>query len=163
MTFFYQFRKDINIEYECLLFASFFSVLILITVSNLYLKVIRVSNVFIVEDNISLQKIYELILTKNGFHVIGHAYNGEEAINAYKTFIEKPNFVIMDYGIPFKNGLEVTEEIIRLDHNVKIIFASADPTIKTQALLLGAKYFLTKPFSCKQLIQILNRFLMNSL
>ncbi len=95
--------------------------------------------------------------------MIGHAYNGEQAINEYKTFIEKPNIVIMDYGMPIKNGLEVTEEIIKLDHNVKIIFASADPTIKTQALLLGAKSFLTKPFSCKQLIQTLNRFSMKSL
>ena len=60
--------------------------------------------------------------------------------------------------MPIKNGIKATKEIIMMNKNAKILFASADLKVKKQALLAGAKYFLTKPFSCKQLIQKINLF-----
>ncbi|MBY9008032.1 MAG: response regulator [Candidatus Lokiarchaeota archaeon] len=115
-------------------------------------------NIFIVEDDIDLQNIYEFLLITNGFQVIGKADNGEEAITKYRNFIEKPDIILMDHRMPIKNGIKATKEIIMMNKNAKILFASADLKVKKQALLAGAKYFLTKPFSCKQLIQKINLF-----
>jgi len=117
-----------------------------------------VINVYIVEDDIELQKIYELLLITNGLHVIGKANNGEEAITKYRNFIEKPDIILMDYYMPIKNGIEATKEIIKINKKAIILFISADLKIKAQALLAGAKFFLKKPFSCKQLIKKIKFF-----
>ena len=49
--------------------------------------------IFIVEDDFSLQRLYELMLINYGFEVIGKANNGEDAINMFKAFINKPEII----------------------------------------------------------------------
>ncbi len=120
---------------------------------------IKIATIFIVEDDQHLQKIYEEILSFSGFHVIGIAKNGAEAVLMYKSFSEKPNIILMDYRMPFKNGLEAAEEILQIDNKSKIIFASADKSIKDKALSLGAINFLCKPFKIDELIQSIKKVL----
>ncbi|MBY8982699.1 MAG: response regulator [Candidatus Lokiarchaeota archaeon] len=108
--------------------------------------------IFIVEDDFSLQRLYELMLTNYGFEVIGKANNGEEALKMYKEFNDKPEIILMDHRMPIKNGIETTREIIKLNYDTIIIFASADKTVKDEALSIGASRFLSKPFSYEELI-----------
>ncbi len=112
--------------------------------------------IFIVEDDFSLQRLYELMLTNYGFEVIGKANNGEDAINMFKEFTNKPEIILMDHRMPIKNGIETTQEIIKINNNTKIIFASADKTVKDKALSVGASRFLSKPFSYEELIDEIN-------
>ena len=72
-------------------------------------------------------------------------------MNLYKSLSEKPDIILMDHRMPVKNGLEATKEILKIDPNVKIIFASADTTVKTLALQAGAVAFHVKPFSMRDL------------
>ena len=51
--------------------------------------------IFIVEDDISLQKLYEIILESSGFQIIGIANNGNKAVNMYNSFSEKPEIILM--------------------------------------------------------------------
>ena len=90
--------------------------------------------IFIVEDDLSLQLLYKKILVLNGFEVIATANNGEEAISMYKSFLEKPDIILMDHRMPIKNGIEALREILQLDNHSRIIFASADNTVKEEAL-----------------------------
>ena len=69
--------------------------------------------IFIVDDDDSILKLYERFLEFKGFDVIDHAKNGIEAVNKYLMFKNKPDLIIMDYHMPFKNGIEATKEIIR--------------------------------------------------
>lgn len=94
-----------------------------------------------------------------GFQVLGIANNGEEAIKMFNSFSEKPDIIILDYRMPIKNGLDTLKEILQIDHNSKVIFASADKTIKEEVYAYGAKGFLDKPFTHKKLITILNKCL----
>ena len=107
--------------------------------------------VFIVEDDISLQFLYEQMLEFNGFEVVGIAGNGEEAVEMYKTFATKPDVVLMDHRMPLKNGIEATKEILQIDVNSKIIFTSADSSVKEEALSIGAIGFEEKPFTIEKL------------
>ncbi len=116
-------------------------------------------SVFIVEDERSLQFLYELVLTTEGFSVIDTASTGEEAIEKYKTFPTKPDIVIMDYRLPFMSGLEAAKKIFQMDKKVKIIFASADDTVKESVLSLGASSFKSKPFSNERLINNIKKAL----
>ena len=115
----------------------------------------------IVEDDYSLRLLYKKILDLSGFQVIGEATNGEEAISLYKSLEEKPEIIIMDHRMPIKDGLETSKELFQLNENVKIIFASADTSIKEKALAIGAVAFLEKPFSCNLLVEVAEKVLKN--
>ena len=98
----------------------------------------------------------------SGFQVIGIANNGDEAIEMFKNFEVKPDIIILDYRMPIKNGIDALIAILEIDKNSRIIFASADRTIKERAYLHGAIGFLDKPFTHKKLINILNNCLNQS-
>ena len=120
---------------------------------------IRIKTIFIAEDDRDLQRLYELLLGLSGFQVLGIANNGDEAIKMFRSFPEKPDIIILDYRIPIKNGLDALKEILQIDHNSRVIFASADKTIREEVYSYGAKGFLDKPFTHKKLINILNELL----
>ncbi|MHA1726547.1 MAG: response regulator [Promethearchaeota archaeon] len=110
-------------------------------------------SVFVVEDEPSLQFFYKQVLNLNNFKLAGIAKDGEEAVSLFKSFLEKPKVILMDYRLPKKNGITVTREILQIDNSVKIIFTSADDSAKEEALSLGACVFLDKPFTISQLIE----------
>ncbi len=87
----------------------------------------------------------------------GIAEDGEEAVIMFKAFLEKPKVILMDHRMPEKTGLEASEEILDLDKKVKIIFVSADISIREEALSIGAFSFWVKPFSLDQLLDEINR------
>ncbi|MFX1596144.1 MAG: response regulator transcription factor, partial [Promethearchaeota archaeon] len=75
------------------------------------------------------------------FRVLGIANNGEEAIKMFKNFAEKPDIIILDYRMPIKNRTQALKEILHIDHNSKIVFASTDKTIKKEIYSYGAMGF----------------------
>lgn len=111
--------------------------------------------IFIVDDDQSLQRLYTLILTEAGYEIVDTAYNGKSAIEKYNTLKEKPDIVLMDHRMPIKNGLDAMAEILHLNNHVKVIFASADITIKEEALSIGACAFLDKPFNMLKLLSVI--------
>jgi len=84
--------------------------------------------------------------------VIEKALEGEEAIHKYINLNEKVDLIILDHRMPKKNGLEIMNEILKINTNAKIIFVSADSEIEKKALENGAKSFLKKPISGEKLI-----------
>lgn len=92
----------------------------------------------------------------SGFQVLEMADNGDEAIEMFKNFEVKPDITILDYRMPIKNGIDALRAILEIDKNSRIIFASADRTIKERVYLHGAIGFLDKPFTHKKLITTLN-------
>jgi len=115
-------------------------------------KITSNTSIFIVEDDKSIQTLYKKFLDLYGFQVTGTASNGEEAVQRFKSFEKKPDIILMDHRMPVKDGLEATKEILSIDENTNIIFASADKTIKDEAKKLGILGFLEKPFSLEVLI-----------
>ena len=111
----------------------------------------KIISIFIVEDDRSLRSLYEKALKLNGYKVIASAENGLDAVNKFKNFSEKPDIILMDHRMPLKSGMEAAKEILEIDSSIKIIFVSADETIKKEALSNGAISFKDKPFSLQQL------------
>ncbi|TFG07727.1 MAG: response regulator [Promethearchaeota archaeon] len=117
------------------------------------------ASVLIVEDDMSLQRLYEMILKTSGYRVIGKANNGDEAVRLYRNHANELDIILMDHRMPIKNGIEATREILGINNHTKIIFTSADKSVKKQALLLGAISFLEKPFSFADLVKEIERVL----
>jgi len=118
-------------------------------------------NILIVEDDHSLRLLYEKALSLKGYNVIGSAKDGEEAVKLYKDFKNKPDIILMDHRMPIKNGIEATKEILAnsSENKPKIIFASADKTIKETALSIGAISFKDKPFTLEKLFNNIKKAL----
>ncbi|GAG85361.1 unnamed protein product, partial [marine sediment metagenome] len=71
-----------------------------------------------------------------------------------------------DHRMPIKNGIDATEEILEINRNAKIIFASADKEAREKAEMMGVLSFKTKPFSNEKLLRniekALNRTIFNN-
>ncbi len=117
------------------------------------------ATILLVEDEFSLVRLYELVLTTFGHKIMAVANNGEEAVQKYKILPEKPDIIIMDHRMPIKNGIDATEEILEINRDAKIIFASADKEAREKAEMMGAISFKTKPFSNEKLLRNIEKAL----
>jgi len=120
-------------------------------------------SVLIVDDNKINQTLVADTLNLNPEkNTVHFADSGEEALE--KAFSTKYDLIFMDIRMPGKDGYEVTKEI-RLSEKpgerVPIIGLSAHAMkeAKDEGLLSGMDDFLTKPFTPKELFQIVNKFI----
>jgi len=120
---------------------------------------IKITKIFIVEDDKSLRDLYERALNINGYHVMGSAKNGEEAVSMYKRFPIKPDIILMDHRMPIKNGLDASREILEMDGHSIIILASADKSVRKEALSMGILSFKDKPFTLQRLFDNIEKAL----
>jgi two-component system KDP operon response regulator KdpE len=76
---------------------------------------------------------------------------GEEGIDLVGT--EHPDVVILDLGLPDKDGLDVLQEI-RLFSSVPILILTVRQEEQdiTRALSMGANDYITKPFKMRELL-----------
>ena len=111
------------------------------------------ATIFIVDDEPMLHELYDAILEMGGHEIVANAYNGDEAVEIFKGMDEPPEVMIMDHRMPNKDGVETTKEILKINPNIKIIFASADTAVRNDALNSGARSFLSKPFTMSDLLE----------
>ena len=90
--------------------------------------------------------------------IIGLAKNGQEALRICKVTL--PDLVTMDLTMPEMDGVSCIKELIGKYPaiNILVISALSDKATAIQALKLGARGFINKPFTDKQLIDALLEF-----
>ncbi len=110
--------------------------------------------VLVVDDDKITTAILSHMLDKYADHVI-IASNGEEGLS---LFIEhRPDIVLTDINMPRMGGLEMVEQIRKLDEHVKIaIFTNFENRdILLQAIKFGVNQFFSKPFEAKVFAQVI--------
>jgi len=76
--------------------------------------------VFIVDDNRLLREgLVAMLAEQEGFVVIGAAASGRKALEQIKDL--RPEVVLVDIGMPAKDGIEVTQALRREAPEVKVI------------------------------------------
>ncbi|MGA9141886.1 MAG: response regulator transcription factor [Methanocella sp.] len=105
------------------------------------------------DDEKALVEIYEKVLEMRGIPICFVAYDGEEALRKLAEHNPKPQIILMDYRMPIMNGIEAMRRIFRLEPEAKVIFISADGSVKEAALEAGAACFIQKPASIKEIIK----------
>lgn len=118
------------------------------------------ATIFLIDDDSSIVTLFDKFLTVLGHEIVAKAYNGEEAVKLFHEFRRIPDLILMDHRMPKKDGLTAAKEILKTNNNSKIIFFSADYSIREKALALGAKYFLEKPFKLDKLSEIIERIML---
>lgn len=91
-------------------------------------------------------------------NITGLAKNGHEAIRLCGDNL--PDLVTMDLTMPEMDGVNCIRTLLEQHPRLNILVVSAlsDKATALQALKLGARGFLHKPFSDKQLIDALLEF-----
>jgi two-component system, OmpR family, KDP operon response regulator KdpE len=107
-------------------------------------------NIVVVDDEPQIRKILRITLESNDYKVIT-AENAEQAIVAAGT--SHPNLILLDLGLPDKDGLDVLKEL-RTWCSVPIIILSVRNSEDdiVAALDLGADDYITKPFNTAELM-----------
>ena len=107
--------------------------------------------ILIAEDQPPIAEFLDKGLRANGFAttVLG---DGQEVIRVADS--EKFELLILDIGLPRKNGLQVLEELRGRGERLRIIILTArhDVSDKVAGLELGADDYVTKPFRFEELL-----------
>ncbi|MBW4603664.1 MAG: hybrid sensor histidine kinase/response regulator [Calothrix sp. FI2-JRJ7] len=110
--------------------------------------------VVIVDDSITLRQALVFTLQKAGYQTL-QARDGYEAISHIKTH-PKVHLIICDIEMPRMNGFEFLAHCAADEHlsNIPILILSSRTATKHRhlALKLGARAYLTKPYSEAQLL-----------
>lgn len=116
-------------------------------------------NVLIVDDLAFIKIVLRDILEKSGFRVVGEASNGEEAIALYQD--KRPDVVLMDITMPGMDGLTALKKIREIDPAARVIICSAlgQQRLIVQAIQLGARDFIVKPFQPQRVVSSLKKAL----
>ncbi|MBN2553382.1 MAG: response regulator [Spirochaetales bacterium] len=116
-------------------------------------------NVLIADDLKFIKLVLRELVEKAGFRVVGEASNGEEAIELYQD--KRPDVVLMDITMPKVDGLTAMKEILKIDPEAKIIMCSAlgQQSLIVQALQMGARDFIVKPFREERVVASIKKIL----
>ena len=114
--------------------------------------------ILIVDDETMVQGITKITLENYNYKTLT-ANNGIEAIALYAKQQNKISLVLMDMMMPTMDGLTAIRTLKTMNPQVKIIASSGLSANSEQALLVGAKAFLLKPYTAQDLLQTLNQLL----
>jgi len=108
------------------------------------------TTVLVVEDEIEIARVVRDYLDNAGFEVIVVG-DGGSAIASVRS--AKPDLLVLDLGLPGRDGLDVAREIRRWSNTpIVMLTARGDETDRVVGLELGADDYVVKPFSPKELV-----------
>jgi len=117
------------------------------------------ARVLIVDDAAFMRKLLTDALTNGGHEVVGEAGNGVEAVARWQEL--RPELTTLDITMPEKDGLAALAEIMAIDPSAKIIMCSAlgQEGKVLEAVKLGAKDFVVKPFQPPRVLEAVEKAL----
>ena len=108
------------------------------------------TTVLVVEDELEIARVVRDYLRNAGFEVIVVG-DGGSAVASLRS--AKPDLLVLDLGLPGRDGLDVAREIRRWsDTPIVMLTARGDETDRIVGLELGADDYVVKPFSPKELV-----------
>lgn len=119
--------------------------------------------ILVIDNDIALCKLVEAVLNDNGYDVT-ISTNPYEGVALFKN--GDYSLVITDIKMPGMDGIQVLEQIKRINPITPVIIITAHATvdISIQALRKGADDMLTKPFESPELLmRVKNAFKNNEL
>lgn len=119
----------------------------------LKVRIVRMIEILIVEDEKPISDLIRLNLMKAGYHCTC-AFDGMEAAD----ILENKNFdlIILDVMLPKLNGFELMEYIRPLQIPVIFLTAKASLDDRMKGLTSGAEDYMVKPFEVVELLARVN-------
>lgn len=107
--------------------------------------------ILVIEDDIQIQKLFEISLIEQNF-LVKICHTNKEAFNNFDIF--NPNLVILDLGLPDGDGKQFIKQMRKNNIKIPIIVVSArnNEDEIVESLNVGADDYIVKPFYTKELI-----------
>jgi DNA-binding response OmpR family regulator len=107
--------------------------------------------IIVADDDADITRLLQKILEREGYTAVAVG-DGQAAVEAHRR--EKPDMMILDVAMPFKDGMTACEEIRRVDDRVLILMLTGQraENDKVAGLGSGADDYLTKPFGDRELV-----------
>lgn len=118
--------------------------------------------VLIVDDEPNIVTSLTFLMKKSGFET-SVARDGDDALTEVERF--GPDLVLLDVMMPKRDGFEVCQKLRAAGHTeLKIILLTAKgrETEVAKGLAIGANAYVTKPFSTRELVELVNRLMAGS-
>src|SRR3982750_21848 len=112
--------------------------------------------IVVVDDEAAIRRLLRVALERAGYTVI-EASTGREASSALD--IDRPDAVLLDLGLPDREGPELVPLIAKAGVAILVISAREATAEKIAALDLGADDYVTKPFDTDEVLARLRRAL----
>lgn len=113
--------------------------------------------VVIADDSIAVARQLEKIISSTGeFEVVGQGKNGLEAIKLYQ--MHHPDILCMDMNMPGMDGITALRSLVAMDKQAKVVMITSLGGVGdkfTEAIRLGAKAVVSKPFQAEELLKLL--------
>jgi DNA-binding response OmpR family regulator len=110
------------------------------------------TTVLVADDETPIRLLVRVNLEAEGYRVV-EASDGRRTLEVARE--ERPDVILLDVMMPYKDGWEVAEELLRDDStsSMPIIFltARADLRDHERGLNTGALQYITKPFNPREL------------
>lgn len=109
--------------------------------------------VMITDDHKMVREgIKQLLELNDSISVVGMASDGDECMSVLES--KKPDLLLLDINMPGKNGLEIIEEIKKLNFNVKIILLTVHNEVDylLKAVEIGADGYVLKDSGSAELV-----------
>jgi two-component system alkaline phosphatase synthesis response regulator PhoP len=108
------------------------------------------TSVLIVEDEPSLAKLVRDYCVQAGYQT-WHSGTAGGGLQRFVT--DAPDLIVLDLGLPDRDGLDVIREVRRTSNTpIIILTARGDETDRVVGLELGADDYMVKPFSPRELV-----------
>ena len=119
--------------------------------------------ILIVDDSSIIRRDLRAILEESGHEVAGEAENVEDAMEMYRS--RRVDLVTMDIQMPGKSGIEAVRMIREFDPQARIVMISSveQRNLIYEAIKLGAKHYIVKPFSNTKVNEVINSILPGTL
>jgi two-component system response regulator YesN len=106
--------------------------------------------VMVVDDEIPAKEILSCIINweSTDFRIVYNASNGREALDNYIQV--NPDLIITDIQMPIMNGLDLIEEVQKINKNQRFLILSCyeDFTYAQRAMKMGVTDYLVKDLIC---------------
>ena len=112
------------------------------------------ATVLVIDDEEIIREALEALLTSEGYRVIA-VPTGQAGVDVAGS--RPVDAVLLDLMLPDRNGIEILEEIRRIDDELPVIMITAFGTIDSAvaATKQGAFHYFTKPFKHDEVLAVL--------
>lgn len=110
--------------------------------------------VFVADDDQVNRELIGFIL-KDDFNVI-FANDGKQAINRIRKYRDDISLILLDYYMPYLNGIEVLDEIQKDEElkKIPVIMMTGESDMESEALSKGVIDFISKPFTHADVLKL---------
>lgn len=93
------------------------------------------TKVLIIDDDPAFRALARRLLDGSGFQVVGEAATAAEGSHA--AGLLRPDAILLDVGLPDRDGVEVAADLAALPWSPRVLLASVDPDVTSDQTARG--------------------------